>query len=200
MQNRGNICRKDKTNVSIDKILSNPESIHLFMLHLSKEYSMECLLSLIEIMQFKNYVRSQLDTDFDFSVDLEHERSVDPELTFASNIPISEIIEAKEDIQEDIETADSDNLCFAKIKAHKIYNKYIKWGSEFEINIALSQRTKIANILHDFDRLTSYKVSMEDLYLLFDEAQLEMMNLLNYSLGRLKGTPDYANILLCFTT
>merc|ERR1719361_2653264 len=40
----------------LDQILMNPMALNLFMLHLQKEYSMELLLSYIEIDQFQKHV------------------------------------------------------------------------------------------------------------------------------------------------
>ena len=42
--------------VTLGNVLSNSKTINLFMLHLGNEFSMECLLSLIEFCQFQNYV------------------------------------------------------------------------------------------------------------------------------------------------
>eukprot|EP01084_Bolivina_argentea_P165980 288275_1 len=42
---------KKNNNISVDMILTNDKAIHLFMIYLSKEYSMECLLAFIEITQ-----------------------------------------------------------------------------------------------------------------------------------------------------
>ena len=43
--------------VSISKILQNKATFELFMTHLSKEFSMECLLSVTEMIQFKRLVK-----------------------------------------------------------------------------------------------------------------------------------------------
>ena len=182
----------ESSGITLGKILSNQEAIHLFMVHLSKEYSMEILLSLIEITQFQNYIKAQLGTD----VKIKSKVSLDP--LFPSTIPTSEIMEVQEDVQNICTCGEDERGYVAKIKAYKIYCKYIQVGSEFEINIASFQRHKLAVILQDFDGLIAYNITMEDLYTLFDGAKQEMISLLNYSLGRLRVTPEYANLLLCF--
>lgn len=49
----------DDKHIKLDVTLSNPDTLNLFMNHLSKEYSMECLLSYIEFDQFQKAVIKQ---------------------------------------------------------------------------------------------------------------------------------------------
>ena len=41
--------KQSEKGIKVGDILSSKDALHLFMMHLGKEYSMECLLSLIEI-------------------------------------------------------------------------------------------------------------------------------------------------------
>eukprot|EP01084_Bolivina_argentea_P142893 250999_1 len=126
------------TKIKLHHILSNENSIHLYMIHLSKEYSMECLLAFLEISQYQQYVIKQNILN-DKSVDFTNYKNID----FPSNIPLSSIIECNND-------NDKDAIHDLKIKAHKIYCKYIKTNCEFEINISYTQREMFTNI---FDNL-----------------------------------------------
>ena len=47
-------------------VLSNSESLTLFMELLAQEHCMECLLSLIEFIQFQNYILKHIETNFNF--------------------------------------------------------------------------------------------------------------------------------------
>eukprot|EP01083_Nonionella_stella_P213742 770614_1 len=116
-------------SVSVTMIMGNKQAIHLFMAHLSSEYSMECLLAFIEISQYQDYLYGE-------NIDNLDENNVQ-RVEFADNIPISEIIEAKENVNKEYNNI---FLAHAKIKAHKLYNKYVKYGAEFEINISSVER------------------------------------------------------------
>ena len=193
VQNQHPVSKDDNGDATLKKVLSNQDSIHLFMIHLSKEYSMECLLSWIEFTQFQNYIEPQL--NMDVPIQSTHLKNVDP--TIPSTIPMSEIIETKENIPTNVvcTSVEDEKIYFAKIKAHKIYNKYIKVDSEFEINIHSSHRETVTNILHDLDFLISYYITMDDLCTLFEELKQEMMILLKWSLFRQRDS-KYADLLL----
>merc|ERR1719245_1308139 len=55
-----------EADIIINDILNNVDTIHLFMIHLSNEYSIECLLSFIEFWQYIEYlkvnIRNKLET------------------------------------------------------------------------------------------------------------------------------------------
>ena len=71
-------------------------------------------------------------------------------INFPKNIPQSEIIEPEEQIPIDLASDHDDVIIYdAKIKARKLYEKYIKPGSEFEINICSEEREKLCNLLGD---------------------------------------------------
>ena len=113
---------------------------------------MENLLSYIEFTQFQEMAMDQLeekDNDKD---------STDPELNqmirLPSNIPLSAILEYKSPgaCSNSLESPNKQQKKLElKIKAHYLYNKYIKVGSEFEINISGMQRDLIANMLDNLD-------------------------------------------------
>ena len=196
----------EEATKTIDRMLANENTIHAFMVHLSKEYSMEVLLSYIEFCQYQKYVLQHM----------EHEQESTVEITdFPSNIPLSEIIEADElrlidtcQTDVDLDTdgihrqENSDNaqkysrtkpatqndtfLHDAKMKAYKLYHKYIKVGSEFEINIPSRERVRLSNLLGDMDKVLSWNVEMEDLLVLFEECKKEMRVLQTFALARFK--------------
>ena len=47
---------KKLKKITLGQVLSNNTSLNILMQHLAREFSMECLLSLIEFIQFQNYV------------------------------------------------------------------------------------------------------------------------------------------------
>ena len=44
------------SEIKLGQVLSHPKALNLLMQHLAREFSMECLLSLIEFIQFQDYV------------------------------------------------------------------------------------------------------------------------------------------------
>ncbi|ETO24065.1 hypothetical protein RFI_13093 [Reticulomyxa filosa] len=49
-----------KEKISLEKLLTDTAAIDVFMQHLSKEFSLELLLSVIEMTQFQEFVREQI--------------------------------------------------------------------------------------------------------------------------------------------
>eukprot|EP01084_Bolivina_argentea_P263062 445120_1 len=161
------------THITLDMVLSNKTAFHWFMLHLSQEYSMECALSYIEFMQYQNYLLQSINMATINKI--RHTR-------FPSNIPISEIIEYDDKLPDDYEG--DILLSVAKIKAHKIFNKYVKNYAEFEINISFEQRGRLRNILGDLESLFELEIDKKDLFVIFEPCKEEMLVYLMHSLQR----------------
>eukprot|EP00483_Globobulimina_turgida_P012289 UN12311 len=107
-----------------------------------------------------------------------------------SNVPISDIIDSKDE-NEIIET-----LLSVKIRAHKLYEKYIKVSSEFQVNISGRMSDAIGAILSDLNVLkNNNEISLKDLVLLFDSPRYEMLLLLEFSFSRFKATNDFDEIV-----
>ena len=152
---------------------------------------MELLLSSVEIMQFQNYLRNYGDSDGD----QDWPRVIDIELP--NTIPMSMIVESAEIIPN--ESVDDVFLYQSKIKAHKLYNKYIKIGCEFELNIEASQRRELQTALEDLQILLASDMTLKDLYILFEDAKQEMNVLLTFSLNRFRSdTGEFAKVVTLF--
>ena len=176
---------------NIDAMLSTESSIHAFMVHLSKEYSMEILLSYIELNQFQSYLIENIKSELEqVSMDI-----IDV-VTFPDNIPQSEIIYGEKELilVDTISGNHKDDpfLDNAKIKAHRLYKKYIKQGSEFEINISSTERLRLTNLLGDLDVLLSCNVQLKDLLLIFENCKQEMRVLQTFALARYKANESTA--------
>jgi len=171
-----------KSTIGLAKILSNAESLNLFMLHLSREFNMECLLSVIELQQFQKYLLRQIE-----------QKDVDIQFLFEihDDIPTSLIVEEQESEPDDI------ILC-AKLKAYKLYKKYIEIGSEFELNISSKMRGDLGKVLNDRNVLIKANVTFEDLLKIFDEVKVEMVQLLRGSLIRFREQTDYNKVMMIF--
>ena len=154
---------------------------------------MECLLSFIELHQYQLYLIEK-QQEQSGNIDAEHELEMDLDITFPDNIPISFIIECDEG---NIDNYDGDVVVnTAKLKAYKLYEKYISVGSEFEINISGLMREKIINIMDNKEKLMeNTEITLKELFDIFNEAKSEMYQLLRVSLNRFSDQDDYHQII-----
>ena len=196
-QNIGVATKTHLRDITVDMTLANESAIHAFMVHLSKEYSMEVLLSYIEFIQFQKYVTDRLQDEKLRSEVLDKTKLTDFE--FPANIPLSEIIESEQQIVIDVsDSVDVNDMLLneAKIKAHKLYNKYIDTGSEFEINISAVERQKMSDLLSELDDLLTSNINLKDLILSFEDCKQEMKMLLGFSMIRFKQEAECGEITM----
>eukprot|EP01084_Bolivina_argentea_P149659 261409_1 len=177
--------------ITLQMVLSDETTLNLFMNHLSTEYSMEILLSAIEIMQYQNYVKKLMD---------KHLYNPRSSAQFVHSIPTSEILDASErlnDIQMD--NTDEWNICNAKIKAHKLYNKYMIESAEFEINISGQMRYTLSETLENLEELLVNKsIDLKQLYMVFEDSKQEMITLQNISFERFRAEPEFDAVMAVF--
>ena len=118
------------------------------------------------------------------------------------NIPPSMIVDARSSLKSDVDV-DEKTLNDVKKMAHLLYEKYLKIGSQFEININAPMRKGLMDILHDKDKLMNGEhgrnLRLPDMIMMFEGAKQEMRLLLQYSLNRMKSTSDYKKIVLILT-
>ena len=131
---------------------------------------------------------------------------------FPENIPMTGLLETvhskseeremKECGDEDVDAVADQHLKLilndAKLKAYRIYERFIKEGSEFEINISSSQRKPLINLLDNLETLMKSNANIIDLFLLFEDAKSEMWHLLQFSLQRFQGESDFKQIQMIF--
>ena len=118
------------------------------MQHLVNEFSMECLISLIEFQQFKVHL-----------IETFHIQDVDVQIVgFTDTVPKSDIV-----YSEEAETANVILSSF-KIKAHKLYSKYIETGSEYEINIPGTMRIHLNDYMAHNEITLQEKKSENNIY------------------------------------
>ena len=148
------------------------------MKHLSNEFSMELLLSLVEFIQFKQFIDKKLEKQKNTKDEIS-------KLLLASCIPKSTIVYNK-----------NDNL---KEKALKLYNKYIRVSSEWEINVSSGLRKQLQNRFeNNYNNNNNdnnhglFEWNDDELYTVFDQCNDEMLKLLGYSLSRFRQKPFYA--------
>ena len=163
-------------NITVEAIMSNETAICLFIQHLMREYSVEVMLAYIEFSQFQEYLSDAMPLATIIKM-----KTCD----FPSCIPTSDIIKSDDG---------------AKLKAHLLYMKYIASQSEYEINIASSERNRLFEIFEDLDHLLSEEntITDEELFFMFEPCKKAMIQLLQYSLSRMKLHPSYGRMAQIF--
>lgn len=181
------------------KLISKQKGFHAFMLHLSKEFSMETLLFLIEVIQFQNYIKSHCNHDL-FSD--KPGTSLYEKIVFPPDIPKSDIVYA-DDFKMNGDNNNNDHILLysLKIKAIQIYRKYIKPQSELEINISYHGRRILTKLMgHDevtqawLINNTNPPLQFKELLDLYDEACNQIFALVIDSFNRFKYTNKYLQL------
>ena len=169
------------SQLSLKEILKEKKSFKLYMKHLIKEFSMECLISLIEFIQFREHIIQVLDVD-----DAEVMDSV--EYRFPENVPLSDIVHSRDDENDtlsDLENANG-NMRLLKAKVYRLYCKYIEVGSAFEINLAYKTRSGFVQLMGDEQEWMDTNIDKLELIKIFDSCIYEMKKLLDSSKHRFK--------------
>ena len=108
--------------------------IDLFISHINQEFSLEIMLSFIEFVQFRQFLK-EIAIKYNY-VDSEQIGGVES-FRFSSTVPKSSIVYD----HKGIPCEDRDELVkFFKEIAYELYEKYIVVGTEFEINISYQLR------------------------------------------------------------
>ena len=121
---------------------------------------MELLLSYIEFTHFQQSLK-----DDKYKLDKSLAENIEYKLLeFPSNVPQSLIVHKQWALSI------GDHLQNPKVKAYKLYNKYVKTGAEFEINVSYSTRKRCQSMLENFsDLLEDESIQIEDLFKIFHE-------------------------------
>eukprot|EP01084_Bolivina_argentea_P144088 252890_1 len=196
--------RSHSMQISLDDILSDSKSLHLFMVHLTKEFSIELILSYIEFYQFQEFCLNEINS-VKIIIHTDDKREImdtqphveTMHMNDLKNVPKSQIVhETCSSIKFDLTNLHKQILADSKMKAHELYNKYIAQGSKFEINISDKMRKKLINILEDKDNLMNkININLADLVKLFEEPKNEMKMLLQYSYERFKDSEEYEEVI-----
>ena len=152
---------------------------------------MECLLSYIEFTQYQHYLINNFINELD--EDIVNKLNL---VSFPSNVPISSIISTKQMDDNDVENSVSEN----KIKAFKLYKKYIKCESEHEINISYEMRKNLDDIFGNVDNLINKytNINNNDLLKCFNDCKEAMQILMLSSFNRFKQSDEFIQVQQIF--
>eukprot|EP01083_Nonionella_stella_P001581 4553_1 len=168
------------SHMSLIAVLSNKEALHLFMLHLSKEYSMEILLSYIEFNQYLSYLDSLEPNTSNNEYSMSNEDELDlNSLVLLDSVPTSSIVNNDHGFKE---------------KAYALYSKYIARGCEYEINISGKLRNEFTNIVGHYQLFMDLEVEIAEMRRLFTACKHQLVKYLSYSHSRFAKTEEYAAV------
>eukprot|EP01083_Nonionella_stella_P158065 513903_1 len=172
--------------VYLDEIFVNKVYTQYFIHHVIKEFSLECVLSWIEMKQFGYYLYTQLKAlDVNLSTDPTINRDIEP---LAQHVPQSTIVYCTEinDRKEKV-------MHNFKDKFVALYDKYIEDKAEYEVNISyeLKERLDCFKSMHESD---AWNVNEKELLGVFHEVIAEMRIFMNTSLQRFTKSVEWKQI------
>lgn len=199
------------SHIQLRGILENDILFQSFLEHLNEEFSLECLLSLIELIQFKQVIIQYIkDNNYNNVNDTDIFAKI-KYINFPSFVPKSEIVyDDKHGVIANI--TNGDKWKEMKYRSYMLYIKYIKDLSEYQINISYELRSRFDNLMltksvwmnqwiedkgdigdnesEEEKELKEEdiecKLSAIDLLNMFNEVSIEMIQLLDYSFNRYK--------------
>eukprot|EP01083_Nonionella_stella_P040801 110602_1 len=166
--------------IKLHRILSANESFTLFMQHLSRESFMACLLSFVEYVQFKQLLADNL---------IDINRGTFGNAKLAPSIPKSVIVhsspsnEAYDDQQKLLKEY--------KCRAYMLYNKYIKDGAEFQLDLPSDYKSALDPQIGELDKWVNSAINSDQLFHIFDNVIFSQYQIMWKSYQRFVKTGDY---------
>eukprot|EP01084_Bolivina_argentea_P030839 57086_1 len=134
---------------SLTDILSNYKSVDIFTKHLMAEYSIECLMSLVEMLQFQQFVYKKYFRNFHYSQtiteDYFHE-SLFKKINFPNSVPKSKIIYGKQYTNTEYSINNNQTQFVQSTSKSKSNTKNKSKKTNFNDIIALHEDQEIATV------------------------------------------------------
>eukprot|EP01083_Nonionella_stella_P172208 590232_1 len=167
-------------------VLQRQKMFDAFMQQLLSEYCAECLLCIIEFIQFKEKIA----TDHKHN-EFKSNANVSTVLALPAVCPKSAIV---------YQLDDSGHASEYKRVALRLYQKYIRIGAEWEINIDYQNRNRYKKMFGNEETWNStdeYDAidGLLKLYTLFDPCIDSMMSLMSSAFNRFKNSKQYQLLL-----
>eukprot|EP01083_Nonionella_stella_P078599 215178_1 len=181
----GNVYTAAHNMAQLDKIFMNPVYTNEFIHHMIKEFSLESVLSWIEMKQFEYLLYTQLHA---LNVDLGTYPSV---CALAQHIPQSTIVfgdqkETKNDTKAKV-------MQHFKNKFVLLYEKYINDNSEYCVNISYQLRSQYDCFMsvHGSD---AWNINEQELLSVWHEVNMEMQVFMNAALLRFLKSVEWEQV------
>ncbi len=193
----------------LKQLLRHKKSLDMFAYHLVREFSIECLVSIIEFSQLKEAFLSNEEfmgnvTQADQGDDLTKGMIKFPEEVPKSDLvwgPLSSIS------RNDLENDDSTRLKEFKLRVWTLYDRYIVDGGDLEINISygeflydfrknlhfrlsIGMRNRFKARMKDRKAWISGETTHDELFSIFDKPTKIMMKLMNDAYMRFVNTEE----------
>eukprot|EP01083_Nonionella_stella_P288865 982971_1 len=172
--------------VCLEEIFLDQVYTQHFVHHIIKEFSVECVLSWIEMRQFGYYLHTQLNA---LGVDMCMGPTVKPDIEpLAKHIPQSTIVYC-----EEINDSKEKVMKNFKDKFVALYDKYIDDQAQYQLNISYELKASFDcfKTMHEFD---AWNVSENELIGVFHEVIDEMRTFMNTSLFRFTKSMEWKQI------
>ena len=170
-------------------------------IHIYSEFCAEILISFIEFEQFKRFVIESEGVTINDTHSLHDLCTVIPESSIILNNKhhsrlddlLQKTVSYKDLGKYEIVLKGKNikDIIYKKI-CWELYNKYIKMGSEFEINIDYRTRQSFIENMSNFEKWVTTETSINEYITLFDDCQKQMIQFLNNTYSRFKNSHKYA--------
>ena len=186
IENKVSKIKHAETTIEFVKFLSVKDYFQCFADHIIKDLAINTLLAFIEIIQFQQYAQKHAIHDDNDDDDCKYDdESLFQTIKLYPGITKSQIVYQMNN--------DNDNIPYKlKCKAHKIFLKYIEYGSYYEVDINAEIREHVINIMmHKDDFLDEYSNNINIIIHLFEDIVNELFQIQISSFLRFKMSPQY---------
>ena len=177
---------------TLEQVLGHRKSFELYMVHLSKELSLESLLSILEFIEFQKMVLHLMESEKSENVQsAEDLKRIIPDNLWCHTFVLPDTLPQSAIVRGDARGKDALEDC--KIKAWALFTKYVQKESDFEINIPGEMRAKFETMMQDYERWVkgAAEYDLERLLLLFEPLIEQMTTLLYGSFRRFQETEEF---------
>eukprot|EP00486_Rosalina_sp_Unknown_P016963 CAMPEP_0201595154 /NCGR_PEP_ID=MMETSP0190_2-20130828/192249_1 /ASSEMBLY_ACC=CAM_ASM_000263 /TAXON_ID=37353 /ORGANISM="Rosalina sp." /LENGTH=381 /DNA_ID=CAMNT_0048055037 /DNA_START=434 /DNA_END=1579 /DNA_ORIENTATION=- len=203
--------REKKLRISLSTMFTDIKYLNELFAHLAREFSMECLLAMIEFIQVQQYILLHMQQYKNYYYKQFGNLKIKNNVSLPNGIPRSTIIYGdNEELVERYLYNDGGRIINitereqvrVRLIAYQLYKKYCAIGSEWEINISYETRGRLTAKLHNFNEWMSAKkksIQMWELAQLFEDSKHEMYRLLRHSFARFKRNDEFEKIRTYYT-
>eukprot|EP01083_Nonionella_stella_P056644 149045_1 len=204
-----------RRKIALEDVLKNEHGFSSMLNHLAKEFSTEVLLSIVEFTMFKKYLYDNVlhmvgRDDRDHAMGIVDGATSPMEVSMTPStmtgrppkklslidvdvpylvLPFEKLPKSAIVYNEDISN---------KEKCYLLYEKYIRPGSEYEINISGGLRTKYRDMLDDktkWMKQISFTIDMATMADLFDKCNEVNLGLMKHSFTRFRNGKEWKGVV-----
>eukprot|EP01083_Nonionella_stella_P025479 70142_1 len=186
----------DTKSYGLSHVLCNGKTFKMFMQHLCHEVSTESLLCFVEIVQFKHALKERFDiVDSDA---IPNEATYADKYQWFGGVCLSAIIR---DGFADVSKYEENEVQLALIDEAKdvclrLFRKYVEVAAELTVNISGEDRARLLDLMSDESVWREMNIAPKELYCLYDDVAMSMINLMHGSFMRFVRKPSFKKVCL----